>query len=63
MASRKQYDKAVSYIRLGLAERGRAVTGGDPGERKDLFLPPTVLVDLPAGVARRAGGGVRPGSR
>jgi acyl-CoA reductase-like NAD-dependent aldehyde dehydrogenase len=47
MASRKQYDKAVSYIRLGLSERGRAVTGGDPGERKDLFLPPTVLVDLP----------------
>jgi phenylacetaldehyde dehydrogenase len=48
MASRKQYDKAVSYIRLGLSEKGRAVAGGDPGERKDLFLPPTVLVDLPA---------------
>ncbi len=48
MASRKQYDKAVSYIRLGLAERGRAVVGGDPGDRKDLFLPPTVFVDLPA---------------
>jgi acyl-CoA reductase-like NAD-dependent aldehyde dehydrogenase len=48
MASRKQYDKAVSYIRLGLAEHGRAVVGGDPGDRKDLFLPPTVFVDLPA---------------
>ena len=48
MASRKQYDKAAGYIRLGLSEGGRAVTGGDPGERRDLFLPPTVLVDLPA---------------
>jgi acyl-CoA reductase-like NAD-dependent aldehyde dehydrogenase len=48
MASRKQYDKAAGYIRLGLSEGGRAVTGGDPGDRRDLFLPPTVLVDLPA---------------
>ena len=48
MASRKQYDKAVGYIRLGLAEGGRAVIGGDPGDKSDLFLPPTVLVDLPA---------------
>jgi acyl-CoA reductase-like NAD-dependent aldehyde dehydrogenase len=47
MASRKQYDKAVDYIRLGLAEGGRAVIGGDPGDRKDLFLPPTVLADMP----------------
>lgn len=46
MASRKQYDKAVGYIRLGLEEGGRAAIGGDPGERKDLFLPPTVLVDV-----------------
>jgi len=48
MASRKQYDKAVGYIRLGLSEGGRAVIGGDPGDKGDLFLPPTVLVDLPA---------------
>ena len=48
MASRKQYDKAVGYIRLGLSEGGRAATGGDPGEPRDLFLSPTVLVDLPA---------------
>jgi phenylacetaldehyde dehydrogenase len=47
MASRKQFDKAVGYIRLGLSEQGRAVIGGDPGDKKDLFLPPTVLVDLP----------------
>ena len=60
MASRKQYDKAVSYIRLGLAEGGRAVIGGDPGDKSDLFLPPTVLVDLPADGARRARRGVRP---
>ena len=48
MASRKQYDKAVGYIRLGLSEGGRAAIGGDPGARRDLFLPPTVLVGLPA---------------
>jgi acyl-CoA reductase-like NAD-dependent aldehyde dehydrogenase len=48
MASRKQYDKAAGYIRLGLAEGGRAVIGGDPGDKRNLFLPPTVLVDLPA---------------
>ncbi len=48
MASRKQYEKAVGYIRLGLAEGGRAIIGGDPGDKSDLFLPPTVLVDLPA---------------
>lgn len=48
MASRKQFDKAVSYIRLGLEEGGRAVIGGDPGQRRDLFLPPTVLTGLPA---------------
>ena len=47
MASRKQYDKAAGYIRLGLSEGGRAIAGGDPGDRRDLFLPPTVLVDLP----------------
>jgi acyl-CoA reductase-like NAD-dependent aldehyde dehydrogenase len=54
MASRKQYDKAVGYIRLGLTEGGRAVVGGDPGDKRDLFLPPTVLVDVPptARVAR-----------
>ncbi len=48
MASRRQYDKAVAYIRLGLAEGGRAVIGGDPGNNADLFLKPTVLVDVPA---------------
>ena len=30
MASRKQYDKAVSYIRLGLAEGAKAAIGGNP---------------------------------
>ncbi len=46
MASRRQYDKAVSYIRLGLAEGGKAVAGGDPGDKGDLYLAPTVLTDL-----------------
>jgi acyl-CoA reductase-like NAD-dependent aldehyde dehydrogenase len=47
MASRRQYDKAVEYIRLGLAEGGKAVVGGLPKDSKSLFLPPTVFVDLP----------------
>jgi NAD-dependent aldehyde dehydrogenases len=33
MASRKQYDKAVSYIRLGLAEGAKAAIGGIPRMR------------------------------
>jgi acyl-CoA reductase-like NAD-dependent aldehyde dehydrogenase len=49
MASRKQYDKAVRYIRLGLGEGGQAIIGGDPGDKSDLFLPPTVFADLPTG--------------
>jgi acyl-CoA reductase-like NAD-dependent aldehyde dehydrogenase len=44
MASAKQYAKAVDYIRLGIGEGARAVLGGDPGPRNDLFLPPTILV-------------------
>ena len=47
MASRKQRDKVVSYIRLGLGEGAKAVAGGDPGERNDLFLQPTILVGAP----------------
>jgi len=48
MASRKQYDKAVSYIRLGLDEGARAGVGGLPKDETSLFLPPTVLVGAPA---------------
>jgi acyl-CoA reductase-like NAD-dependent aldehyde dehydrogenase len=47
MASRKQYDKAVSYIRLGLSEGAKAAIGGPPKEQSSLFLPPTVLVGAP----------------
>jgi len=47
MASRKQYDKAVSYIRLGLAEGAKAAVGGVPADQSSLFLPPTVLVGGP----------------
>lgn len=48
MATRRQYDKAVGYIRLGLSEGAHAAVGGDPGPRNDLFLPPTVLTGAPA---------------
>jgi acyl-CoA reductase-like NAD-dependent aldehyde dehydrogenase len=48
MASRRQYDKAVGYVRVGLDDGATAVLGGDPGERDDLFLPATILVDVPA---------------
>lgn len=47
MASRKQYDKAVGFIRLGLAGGARAAIGGEPAGA-DLFIHPTVLVDVPA---------------
>lgn len=47
MASRRQYDKAVSYIRLGLAEGAKAAIGGLPKDDASLFLPPTVLVGAP----------------
>jgi acyl-CoA reductase-like NAD-dependent aldehyde dehydrogenase len=49
MASRKQYDKAVSYIRLGLGEGAKAAIGGLPKDDSSLFLPPTVLVGAPVG--------------
>lgn len=48
MASRKQYDKAVSYIDLGLAEGGKAAIGGKPRTPNGLILDPTVIVDAPA---------------
>ena len=49
MASRRQYDKAVEYIRLGLAEGARAAIGGLPQKANGLFLSPTVLVGAPPG--------------
>jgi acyl-CoA reductase-like NAD-dependent aldehyde dehydrogenase len=47
MVSEEQYDKAVSYVRIGLDDGAKAVIGGEPEERDGLFLPPTVLVDVP----------------
>ncbi len=47
MASRKQYDKAVSYIGIGLSEGAKAALGGLPKDHSSLFLPPTVLVGAP----------------
>ncbi|MEZ5775864.1 MAG: aldehyde dehydrogenase family protein [Hyphomicrobiaceae bacterium] len=48
MASQKQYDKALAYIRLGLSEGGRVAIGGEPKRRDGLMLPPTVIVDAPS---------------
>ncbi len=47
MASRKQHEKTAAFIRLGLADGARAAVGGEP-PGGDLFVPPTVLVDVPA---------------
>jgi acyl-CoA reductase-like NAD-dependent aldehyde dehydrogenase len=48
MASRRQYDKSVHYIRLGLEEGGQTALGGLPREPgQSLYLEPTVLIDLP----------------
>jgi len=46
LASRPQYDKAVGFMERGLAEGGRAALGGEAGGDDDLFLPPTVLLDV-----------------
>jgi aldehyde dehydrogenase (NAD+) len=48
MASQKQYNKALDYIRLGLEEGGKAAVGGIPKTRDGLMLGPTVIVDAPA---------------
>ncbi len=48
MASRRQYDKTIQYIRLGIEEGGRPAIGGLPREPgRNLYLEPTVLIDLP----------------
>lgn len=48
LVSEEQYDKAVSYVRIGLDDGAKAALGGEPQEPHGLFLPPTVLVDVPA---------------
>jgi (Z)-2-((N-methylformamido)methylene)-5-hydroxybutyrolactone dehydrogenase len=49
MASRRQYDKALRYIALGLEEGARTAVGGLPKEPgRNLYLEPTVLTGLPA---------------
>jgi aldehyde dehydrogenase (NAD+) len=48
MASRPQYEKSLRFLRQGLADGGRAAIGGREGG-DDLFLEPTVLVDVLAG--------------
>ena len=47
MASRAQYDKALRYIAIAQEDGGKAVLGGDEGDPGDLYLGPTVLVDVP----------------
>jgi acyl-CoA reductase-like NAD-dependent aldehyde dehydrogenase len=47
MVSDEQYDKAVSYIRRGLEDGAKPVLGGEPDGRDGLFLPSTILVDVP----------------
>lgn len=48
MASREQFDRSAAYVRVGLDDGAKAVIGGDPGERDDLFLPATVLTGVPS---------------
>lgn len=47
MASRAQYDKALRYIAIAQEDGGKAVLGGDQGNPDDLYLGPTILVDVP----------------
>lgn len=48
MVSDEQYDKAVSYIKRGLDDGAKPALGGEPQDRDGLFLPATILVDVPA---------------
>lgn len=47
MASRAQYERALKYIGVALEDGAKAVLGGDEGDTDDLYLSPTVLVDVP----------------
>ncbi|MFF0223344.1 aldehyde dehydrogenase family protein [Streptomyces sp. NPDC004629] len=51
LISAEHRDRVLEYIRIGLADGGRAVTGGRAPESEGYFVEPTVLV------------GVRPDSR
>jgi acyl-CoA reductase-like NAD-dependent aldehyde dehydrogenase len=47
MASQAQYEKTKRYLEIAQRDGGKAVTGGDEGNAGDLYLAPTILVDVP----------------
>ena len=49
MASKEQYDKALRYLAIAQEDGGKAILGGDEGDPGDLYLAPSVLVDVPLG--------------
>jgi aldehyde dehydrogenase (NAD+) len=50
MVSQRQKAKAARYLQEGIHDGGRVMVGGAP-DSDDLFFPPTVLADVPAGSA------------
>jgi acyl-CoA reductase-like NAD-dependent aldehyde dehydrogenase len=47
MASREQYEKALRFVDAAVRDGAKAILGGDEGDPGDLYLGPTVLVDVP----------------
>jgi aldehyde dehydrogenase (NAD+) len=47
MASRSQYEKALAYVQAAREDGAKVVLGGDEGDPGDLYLSPTILVDVP----------------
>lgn len=54
MVNKTQFDNVVSYIKLGMEEGCRMVTGGLPEDMDSLYIQPTIFVDpAPESVLRR----------
>jgi acyl-CoA reductase-like NAD-dependent aldehyde dehydrogenase len=47
MCSREQLERALRYVAIALEDGGKAVLGGEDRARDDLYLGPTVLVEVP----------------
>jgi phenylacetaldehyde dehydrogenase len=48
LVSSEQFDRVTGYLKIGLEEGSRAVTGGSAIDRPGYFVQPTVLVDATA---------------
>jgi aminobutyraldehyde dehydrogenase len=49
MVSQAHFDTVAGFLERASGEGIRAAVGGSPIEDRGYFIPPTVLVDVPAG--------------